>query len=173
MDALKYNKKGEPKNYPVQDPGEDDLAYSVRLANWIPLNYEWPPLGQVPSDSVPRGIFYLFEFSQLRTMEQRKQFTKEEFEQMQKYVDHEFTSWPRWLHDLLSTHGEVHQHRDTVVRIFTRTMNVLGYQPPSIISWGRSFRQLQAESFGCSVLATFQAPMFRKPRVTSFTNFFT
>ena len=35
------------------------------------------------------------------------------------------------------------------------------------------FKQLQAESSGCFVLATFQAPMSRKPQVTSFTNFFT
>ena len=28
LDDLKYNKKGEPKSYPVQDSGEDDLAYS-------------------------------------------------------------------------------------------------------------------------------------------------
>ena len=40
---VKYNKKGEPKSYPAQDSGEDDLAYSIRLANWIPLNCDWPP----------------------------------------------------------------------------------------------------------------------------------
>ena len=86
LDDLKYNKKGEPKSYPAQDSGEDDLAYSIRLANWIPLNYDWPSLGQVPSASVPRVIFYLFEFSQLRTMEQRKQFTQEELDGQGAFV---------------------------------------------------------------------------------------
>ena len=43
LDDLKYNKKGEPNSYPAQDSDEDDLAYSIRLANWIPLNYDWPP----------------------------------------------------------------------------------------------------------------------------------
>ena len=51
LDDLKYNKK--PKSYPAQLFGEDDLAYSIRLANWIPLNYDWPP---------PLGKFHLLQY---------------------------------------------------------------------------------------------------------------
>ena len=35
LDDLNYNKKGEPKNYPAQDPGEDDLAYSNTSRNLL------------------------------------------------------------------------------------------------------------------------------------------
>ena len=34
----------------------------------------------------------------------------------------------------------IHHHRDKVVDIFTRAMHILGYQPSSIISWGRSYQ---------------------------------
>ena len=105
-------------------------------------------------------------------MEQRKQFMQEEFERMQQYLDHELTIWPRWLHDLLSTHGEVHQHRDTVVRIFTRTMHVLGYQPSSIISWGRSFQTATGRIIWMLRTRNFPGPNVQKATGDEFYQFF-
>ena len=91
LNDVKLNHKGEAKTFPTQEPSEDDLAYAVRLANSIPLNYDWPALGQVPPSPVPKGLFYPFEFSKLRTMAQRKQYTQEDFERSQQYTAHELT----------------------------------------------------------------------------------
>ena len=72
-------------------------------------------------------------------MEQRKPFMQEEFERMQQYLDHKVSRWPRWLHDLLCTHGEVHHHRNKVVDKFSATNHPASYHGAVHI------RQLQAE----------------------------
>ena len=105
-------------------------------------------------------------------MEQRKQFTQEEFEQMQKYVDHELTRWPKWLHALLSTHGEVHHHRDNLVNTFTSTMHVLGYQPSSIVSWGRSFQPATGRIIWVLRTRNFPGPNVQKATGDEFYQFF-
>ena len=73
---------------------------------------------------------------------------------------------------LLSTHGEVHQHRDTVVHIFIRTMHVLGYQPSSIISWGRSFQTATGRIIWMLRARNFPGPNVQKATGDEFYQFF-
>ena len=172
LNDVKLNHKGEAKTFPTQEPSEDDLAYAVRLANSIPLNYDWPALGQVPPSPVPKGLFYPFEFSKLRTMAQRKQYTQEDFERSQQYAARELTRWPMWLHDLLSTHGEVHEHSGNVVETLSRIMHTLGYQPASLISWGRSYQTMSGRTVWMLRTRNFPGPNLQKATADEYYQFF-
>ena len=49
LDDLTDANTGKPSSsYPEQRPGESNLAYSIRVADSISLNYEWAPIGSVP-----------------------------------------------------------------------------------------------------------------------------
>ena len=172
LNDVKLNHKGEAKSYPAQEPSEDDLAYAVRLANSIPLNYDWPPLGQVPPSPVPKGLFYPFEFAKLRTMAQRKQYTQRDFERSQEFTAEDLTRWPMWLHDLLSTHGEVHEHSGKVVETLSRIMHTLKYQPASLISWAKSYQTLSGRTVWMLRTRNFPGPNLQKATADEYYQFF-
>ena len=127
-------------SYPEQLPGESNLAYSIRIADAIALNYEWPQLGAVPPAPVPRGLFASFQYSSLRTMLQRKQFTQADFESFAGVSDDDTCRVRQWLYELLSTYGPVYEHKDNVLHNFARVLHVLGLQPQSIFTWGQAFQ---------------------------------
>ena len=95
-------------------------------------------------------------------MSQRKQHTQEDFERMQQYSESELARWPMWLLDLLSTHGEIHPHRDKAVEILSRTMHTLGYQPSSLISWGRSYTTMSGRNAWMLRTRNFPGPNTQK-----------
>ena len=90
---------------PEQQPGESTLAYSIRIADSISQNYEWAPLGSVPQEPIPRGLFAPFEYSALRTMLQRKQLTQADFDRLANISDDDACRVRQWLYELLSTYG--------------------------------------------------------------------
>ena len=131
LDDLTDENTGKPssESYPEQQPGESNLACSVCIADSISLNYEWAPLGSVPQEPVPKGLFAPFEYSALRTMLQRKQLTQADFDRLTNISDDDTCRARRWLYELLSTYGPVHEHRDGVLHNFARVLHVLGLQP--------------------------------------------
>ena len=64
------------EEYPEQLPGEDNLKYSIRVADVVPINYTWALLGSVPYKTGPPGLFAPFKYAELRTMLQRKHLTQ-------------------------------------------------------------------------------------------------
>ena len=116
------------------------MAYSIRIADSISQNYEWAPLGSVPQEPVPRGLFAPFEYSALRTMLQRKQLTQADFDRLANISDDDACRVRQWLYELLSTYGPVHGHRDGVLHNFARVLHVLGLQPQNLFTWGQAFR---------------------------------
>ena len=132
--------KAASDSYPEQLPGESNLAYSIRIADAIPLNYEWAQLGAVPPAPVPRGLFASFQYSSLRTMLQRKQFTQADFDSLASVSDDDTCRVRQWLYELLSTYGPVHEHKDNVLHNFARVLHVLGLQPQSIFTLGQAFQ---------------------------------
>ena len=131
LDDLTDENTGKPssESYPEQQPGESNLACSICIADSISLNYEWAPLGSVPQEPVPKGLFAPFEYSALRTMLQRKQLTQADFDRLTNISDDDTCRARRWLYELLSTYGPVHEHRDGVLHNFARVLHVLGLQP--------------------------------------------
>ena len=108
-------------------------------------------------------------------MEQRKQFTQSEFEQMRQLDDNDvmyFARWPGWLYDLLSTYGEVHEHEGSVVHSFSKVMTVWGYQPQNLISWGKSCRTVSGRIFWMLKTKSFPGPNVQKATGDEFYQFF-
>ena len=95
-------------------------------------------------------------------MVQRKQYTQEDFERSQQYTSEDLTRWPMWLHDLLSTHGTVHEHSGTVLQTLSRIMHTLKYQPASLISWGKSFQTLSGRTVWMLQTRNFLGPNLQK-----------
>ena len=164
LDDLTGENTGKPssESSPEQQPGESNLAHSIRIADSISLNYESAPLGSVPQEPVLRGLFASFEYSALRTMLQRKQFTQAGFDRLASVSDDDTCRVRQWLYKLLSTYGPVYEHRDGVLHNFARVLHVLGLQPQSAFTWGQAFRASSGRTVWVSRTKNFPGPSLQR-----------